>query len=58
MTTPTTAPAPRNTTHAIRLLQIGESITIAGRGKSLASIASKLVHAKFTRTGDTLRRVA
>lgn len=55
MTEPIT---PRNTTHAIRLLKVGESITIAGRGRSLASMASKLVHARFTRTGDTLRRTA
>ena len=58
MSQPATTVQPRNTTHAIRLLQVGQSLTIEGRGKSLASIASKLVHAKFRRSGDTLTRLA
>jgi carbon monoxide dehydrogenase subunit G len=58
MSNPTQSVQPRNTTHAIRLLRIGESLTLEGRGRSLASMASKLVHAKFHRSGGTLTRTA
>jgi hypothetical protein len=56
--TPTNAVTPRDTMHAIKLLRVGQSLTREGRGRSLASMASKLVHAKFSRHGDTLTRTA
>ena len=38
MSQPATTVQPRNTTHAIRLLQVGQSLTIEGRGKSFIEV--------------------